>query len=148
MKKTAIILAATTSFLFIQSCTENNNNNQPGQVDFTAANVQGTWSIDKITDYDFSDNQTGVTNVPDGYYDWTFGTDDTLRIYVTGSLNAQSHYQLGTHLGKNIIITDNGSAVDSIEITSITANSMEFNNKLDVTATTSAGEYEKYNISR
>ncbi len=148
MKKNILFMGAIASFLFMQSC-EPAAPAPPAQVTFNAANVQGTWSVDKITDYDMSDNELSVTNAPDGFFDWNYGADDTLRIYVSGALNNQAHYQLGTHMGKNIIITTVGVMVDTVEVTSITASTMEFNNKIDVTATTMAGnEYEKYNMSR
>lgn len=148
MKKNLLFIGAIASFLFMQSC-EPAAPAPPAQVDFTLTNIRGAWGVDKITDYDMSDNQTSVVNAPDGFYDWEFQNDDTLRVFVSGAFSSESHYQLGTHMGKNIIITSYGSMVDTVEVTSLTATSMEFNNKLDVTATTMAGnEYEKYNMTK
>lgn len=147
MKKKLIVVAAISGFLVIQSCTPTTPG-APTPVDFILANVQGTWNVNKINDYDFSDNETGSNTLPAGYYDWSFGMDDSLRTVVSGSTTSAAHFQLGNHLGKNIIITSLGGMVDTVEVTLITASTMELNNKIDVTATTAAGEYEKYWLSK
>ena len=147
MKLKFFLPVLSGAFLFMQSCTPTPDPSEPAQVDFNETNIQHKWTFDKINYYDLTtDAQTSTVNVPAGYYQ-TYQTDDSLLVEI-GSSSLMAHYALGTYMGKNIIIVTSPTQVDTVEVVSLTASTVEFSTKPDVSSTHASGHWEIDYLSR
>ena len=146
MKTKLTLAGALTALLLVQSCATTPT--EPAQVDLTPSNIQHTWTMDKITYYNLSDVETSTANIPAGYYFQTYEADDSVHVEVTGSGTMVAHYQLATYMGKNVIIYTTASNVDTVEVLSLTASTMELSTKTDKSSTTTSGQYETDYLKR